>query len=245
MKLAPDELELLKKRESLPTFKFNLTETDAVITQQILSDIGKLGEYKHTLNKDTAVKFSKDVKTFNATLKINHNTVSIHPQFDSGVECSYLSYSFRSSKAPLPLSERIYDFMQKLSKYKLLNKIVKYYNRRISDQRNLERKADIEYTTNTIKTLTNGDNNICKERIGEYGMRRGTYIDLTDLKSSDMMIVYDYDTDEPVELSVEDLISTFGDISIPTAVKNQDKLYIGTMIAPDFYPNFIIKETDK
>lgn len=245
MKLAPDELELLKKRESLPAFKFNLTETDAVITQQILSDIGKLGEYKHTLNKDTAVKFSKDVKTFNATLKINHNTVSIHPQFDSGVECSYLSYSFRSSKAPLPLSERIYDFMQKLSKYKLLNKIVKYYNRRISDKRNLEYKADIEYTTNTIKTLTNGDNNICKERISEYGMRRGTYIDLTDLKSSDMMIVYDYDTDEPVELSVEDLISTFGDISIPTAVKNQDKLYIGTMIAPDFYPNFIIKENDK
>ena len=220
MKLAPDELELLKKRESLPAFKFNL-------------------------NKDAAVKFSKDVKTFNATLKINHNTISIHPQFDSGVECSYLSYSFRSSKTPLPLSERIYDFMQKLSKYKLLNKLVKYYNRRISDQRNLEHKADIEYTTNTIKALTNGDNNICKERIGEYGMRRGTYIDLTDLKSSDMMIVYDYDTDEPVELSVEDLISTFGDISIPTAVKNQDKLYIGTMIAPDFYPNFIIKENDK
>ena len=241
MKLAPDELELLKKRESLHQYHLNIVEDDVIITHPVKTDNGKLSNFKYTFDKDTAVKFSKDVKTFNATLKINHNTVSIHPQFDSGAECSYLSYSFRSSKAPLPLSERIYDFMQKLSKYKLLNKIVKYYNRRISDQRNLEHKADIEYTTNTIKTLTNGDNNICKERIGDYGMRRGTYIDLTDLKSSDMMIVYDYDTDEPVELSVEDLISTFGDISIPTAVKNQDKLYIGTMIAPDF----MIKENDK
>lgn len=214
MKLAPDELELLKKRESLPRFNVKVTETDAVITHQILSDTGKLGEYKHTLNKDAAVKFSKDVKTFNTTLKINHNTISIHPQFDVGVGCSYLFDSFRSNKIQLPLSERIYDFMQKLSKYKLLNKIVKYYNRRISDKRNVERKADIEYTTNTIKVLTNGDNNICKELINEYGMQRGTYIDLTDLKSSDMMIVYDYDTDEPVEVSVEDLISTFGDISI-------------------------------
>lgn len=174
-----------------------------------------MSNFKYTLDKDTAVKFSKDVKTFNATLKINHNTISIHPQFDVGVGYSYLFDSFRSNKIQLPLSERIYDFMQKLSKYKLLNKIVKYYNRRISDKRNVEHKSDIEYTTNTINTLTNGDNNICKERIGEYGMRRGTYIDLTDLKSSDMMIVYDYDTDEPVELSVEDLISTFGDISIP------------------------------
>lgn len=215
MELAPDELELLKKRESLPTFKFNLTETDAVITHQKLSDVGKVCEYKHTLNKDTAVKFSKDVKTFNTTLKINHNTISIHPQFDVGVGCSYLFESFKTKKTPLPLSERIYDYIQKLSKYRLLSKIVKYYNRRISDKRNVERKADIEYTTNTIKVLTNGDNNICKELINEYGMQMGTYIDLTDLKSSDMMIVYDYDTDEPVEVSVDDLISTFGDISIP------------------------------
>ena len=73
----------------------------------------------------------------------------------------------------------------------------------------------------------------------------GTYIDLTDLKSSDMMIVYDYDTDEPVEVSVDDLISTFGDISIPTVVKKQKKQYLGTMTTPEFNPNFIIKETDK
>lgn len=109
----------------------------------------------------------------------------------------------------------------------------------------MEHKSDIEYTTNTIKTLTNGDNNICKELINEYGMQRGTYIDLTDLKSSDMMIVYDYDTDEPVEVSVDDLISTFGDISIPKVSKQPPKQYLGYMLTPDFNPNSIIKENDK
>lgn len=245
MKLAPDELELLKKRESLHTYYLNIVEDGVIIKHPVKTDNGKLSNFKYTLDKDTAVKFSKDVKTFNTTLKINHNTISIHPQFDVGVGCSYLFDSFRSNKIQLPLSERIYDFMQKLSKYKLLNKIVKYYNRRISDKRNVEHKSDIEYTTNTINTLTNGDNNICKERIGEYGMRRGTYIDLTDLKSSDMMIVYDYDTDEPVEVSVDDLISTFGDISIPKVSKQPPKQYLGYMLTPDFNPNSIIKENDK
>jgi hypothetical protein len=228
MKLAPDELELLKQRESLPRFKFKSTETGTVITHQILSDTGKLCEYSHTINKDDVIKFKNIANSF----KIKNDAVSLHSQFDGGVGYSHIFESFKTTKTPLPLSERIYDFMQKLSKYKYLTKIVKYYNRRITNKRTAEHKIDIETVENTIKTLTNGDNNICNIIVDKYGMIKGTQINLTDLKSSDMMIVYDYDTDESVEVSVDDLIATFGDISRPTVVNKQPKLYIGT----DFNP---------
>lgn len=190
--MSPEEMKIMELQKKYPTFDFVIKKDGGEMTQKVLDEHGNIVKRK--------IKFDgKLAQQMKATVFKVSKTYDNVPYYYGNPSQFGLMDAFRGMKIPLPISERFAQWIEKMSKYRLMKPLTSMYFKYIAKKLNEEHKAersDIERDIAQILDTVPKENNIMKLDDKSPYRWLSSAIYQSELKPDSVINVFDMDTEE-------------------------------------------------